>query len=69
VIFVVTGFLHFGISSITEFWNSQKNARVNDLGIGVAVICNICGDPNCLKKDLCSTQNLCCSSIIAKPRL
>ena len=58
------GFLPAGISSILLTENSPKNANAIDLGIGVALICMMCGLLNCLKKALCLTQNLCCSSII-----
>jgi len=41
MIFVVIGFLQAGSSLIILTSNSQKNAKVNDLGIGVAVICSM----------------------------
>jgi len=69
IIFVVIGCLHFGNSSIICTSNSPKKAKAIDLGIGVALICNISGLPNFLKTALCLTQNLCCSSITTNQRL
>gem|GEM_PF-5172945 len=65
IIFVIIGFLPIGISSIILTSNSQKNAIAIDLGIGVALICNIWGLPNLFKTALCLTPNLCCSSTTA----
>jgi hypothetical protein len=63
MILVLIANLQTGISSITLTSNSQKKANAIDLGIGVALICKICGAQNFLKNALCLTPNLCCSSI------
>lgn len=69
MIFVWMGSLQEGIWSIMLTSNSPKNAIAIDLGIGVADIWRMCGALNCLKKALCFTQNLCCSSMMTYWRL
>ena len=64
MILVWIGSLPEGSWSIIETSNSPKKAIAIDLGIGVADICRMWGELNCLKKALCLTQNLCCSSMM-----
>ena len=71
IVLVLTCFLPLGILSIIDKSKSPQIVKASDLGIGVAVIESKCGILSLFSRQssfLCLTPNLCCSSIITRPK-